>query len=87
MNLRETLIYLTGADYLKMHLNQQQAMLAQNIGNNELHLPLEEDFKTAGRVYADRLRTIVGYPLLMASRLTGIDTIVRKAKQQRSTKL
>ena len=80
MKPKEALSYLTGADYLKRHKGYQQRLLAENTGSNESHLPLDGDSKTATRVYSDRLRTIAEFPLVVASRVTGVDLALKKVR-------
>lgn len=82
MKPKEALFYLTGADYLKRHLDHQQRLLAENTGSDEPHLPFDGDLKTAGRVYADRLRTMIEYPVVVAARVTGVDAALRKVREQ-----
>lgn len=82
MKLQEALLYLVGADYLKEHIADQQRLLAENIGNEKPHLPLDGDLKTAGRFYLDRLRTVVEYPVVVASRVTGVDATLRNVRAQ-----
>lgn len=80
MNSREVLSYLAGTHYLKRHLDYQQRIPAENTGSNEPHLPFDGDVKTAGRVYVDRLRTMIEYPIVVISRLTGVDAVIRKIR-------
>ncbi len=82
MKLKEALTYLTGADYFKRHFDYQQQLLAENIGSDGPHLPFEGDLRTAARVYADRLRTMVEGPVVLASRVTGVDLALRKVREQ-----
>lgn len=82
MNPREAISYFIGANYLKRHIDYQQSLLAENTGSDESHLPLDGDLKTAGRVYADRLKTMVEYPVVIAARVTGVDAVLRKVREQ-----
>lgn len=82
MKPKDAFAYLTGEDYLQRHIDYQQSLLAENTGSDELHLPFDGDLETAGRVYADRLRTIVGYPVVVALRVTGVETALRKVREQ-----
>lgn len=81
MKPKEILSYLTGTDYLKKHSDHQQELIAENTGSDEPQLPLDADLKTAVRVHADRLRTLVEGPVVIASRITGVDAAVRKVRE------
>lgn len=76
------LLYLTGADYISKHLKYQDELVRDSTGSDEEKLPIETDPKTAIRVYADRLRMVVEFPVVLFSRVTGIDAAIRKIRQK-----
>jgi hypothetical protein len=76
------LAYLSGADYLNKHFKYQQRLLRENTGRNEPLLPTEGDLKTAAKVYADTARMSVGYPIVLAGRVTGVDAAIKQVRKQ-----
>lgn len=70
--------YLAGLDYLKKHADFQDQLARNNGSDTQMSLPLEMGCDTGARIYADRLFTIFGYPLILALRLSGVDAIVKK---------
>lgn len=86
MGAKETLAYALGLDYLQKHREYRQRLLIENTGINKFHLPSDGDLKTAMKVNADRLRTTVAYPAVLALRITGIDAAVNIVKDRHPKK-
>lgn len=71
MRIMEILSYFSGADYLRDHYRHQDRLLTQSTGNREALLPLDGDAKIAAQIYADRIRMIFEYPVIIAARMSG----------------
>ncbi len=83
MNKREAISYITATDYLKRQLDKERNLLTARTGRADA-LPIEAGFKTAGIIYAHRLKTMLVYPAVLATRITGIDVAVRKTIEKKN---
>lgn len=72
--------YIIGADYLADRLLREQEMLEQATGKPGPHLPIEGGIRVAGLIYAGRVRDMFIHPLLVATRVTGVDAVARRIR-------
>ena len=86
MRFKEALSYITGADYLGDAIQSEKDLLREATGE-EHSLPLQADLKTSATIYVKRLKTMVVYPVVLASRVTGVDAAVRCIKGKHEPKL
>jgi hypothetical protein len=86
MRIPDIITYLTGADYLSAKMKQENRLLIQASRSLEPILPIEAGFKTAARIYAERLKEFFIYPVIVASRLTGLDAAAKVISKKNTSK-
>jgi len=81
MKLKETIKYHAGVDIIEKHYQREQRWLAQGRDFEGPYLPLEGSFTAAIKTYADRWVFWVEMPLVVISRLPGIDAVVKLVRR------
>lgn len=76
MKALEVATYLTGADHFIRHYRRENALLRGETGT-ALSLPTDVRLSTAGRIYLERVKTMIVYPAVLVIRLTGLDLAAR----------
>ncbi|MDO8570426.1 MAG: hypothetical protein Q7R97_02475 [Candidatus Daviesbacteria bacterium] len=79
--MKEVCLYLTGLDFVMQRAADEQKVLSEAVGDTELHLSFDAGFNVGVRVFANRVRTMLEMPIVVASRITGVDLAVRKFRE------
>lgn len=79
--LTSALEYITGADFVKERMAEENARLFEATGI-EHALPTEGGAKLAAEIYAKRMGTVVQHTGLLLCRLTGIELATRPLRDK-----
>ena len=79
MQALEFLKYVSGTD-LFQYQDRRERVLLRHVEERKggISLPIECGIEVAVRIYAGRLKTVAQYPLVLVSRITGLDYLYSK---------
>ena len=83
MRVIEFLGYLSGFDVFKKQYRKERELLRvieESKGGPAL--PIEGGLEVIAKIFASRLMTIYQYPLIMASRVSGIDYVYQRLRNR-----
>ncbi len=83
MKMPEVLIYFTAADYLRDKLKAESQPSKETTGREE-SVPFDTGLKTELKIYGERVKAVIGYPVVLIGRLTGISGLIMLAKDLRN---
>jgi len=94
MSLKGSLRYLAGVDYLEKMLEREDLLrregspLTETFENipPKLRLPTQCDIGTMVSIYGLRAKSMFAYPLVLASRWTGVAAMYKKYQERRASK-
>ena len=80
MKVLDSIKYMVGIDFLQRRLQKEKQLKRGSKGTKDI-LPTECGLDTMAKIFGLRARTMVEYPLVVSTRVTGIDYVYQRLRK------